>query len=142
MIIYGVRVFNKILGYFGEVCECENCHNKYKKRLLKTSKWMHIMFIPFCPFGSKYKEICPICYQQKNITKKEARELKKNPDTSGQDIETYVLHHANDKNGYEIWTRDVNGSLNECVLNKLNKTQIKNFKKNMGLKNFAIKEID
>ncbi len=142
MIIYGVKIFNKILGYFGEEHECENCHHTYKSRLLKTSKWIHIMFIPCIPIGASYKKICPICYKNENLTRKQAKELRKNPDTTGQYIETSFIHHMNNNNGYEIWVNDPKSGGDVCVLNNLNKTQIKNFKKNMGLKNINIKEVE
>ena len=100
------------------------------------------MFIPFCPFGTKYKEVCPICFKQKELTKKQAKELMKLPDNGGQDIKTYVIHHMGDKNGYEIWTHDINKNEKNCVLSKLNKTQIKNFKNNMGLKELLIEEVE
>lgn len=142
LIFYGVKIFNKIKGYFGNIHECENCHRKYRYRLLKTSKWIHIMFIPLIPIGSKYKKICPICYKQEEISKKEAKELMNMPDNGSQNVQTYVIHHINNKNGYEIWTKDINGKEEVCVLNNLNKTQINNFKKNMGLKNIVIKETE
>lgn len=140
-IIYGVKVFNKIKGYFGEVHECENCHRKYKSRLLKHSKWIHIWYIPFIPFGSSYSKICPICYKEDQLTKKEAKVLMTMPDSIGQNVVTYYVHHRN-TNTYDIWTKDMNGTEEFCVLSNLNKFQIKNFKKNMGLKEVTIKEVD
>lgn len=71
MIIYGTNVFNKLLGFFGEVHERESCHIKYRSRLLRRKTWMHIMFIFFCPFGTKYKKVCPICFKQEELTKKQ-----------------------------------------------------------------------
>ena len=142
MIIYGVKVFNKIIGYFGEVHECDNCHKKYKSGILKTKKWIHIMFIPLIPIGTSYKKICPICYKQEKLTKKEAKELMKFPDNSGQNIKTYIIHHSGNKNGYEIWVEDLNSHDKSCVLANLNKWQINNFKKNMGLKNVNIEEVE
>ncbi len=142
MIIYGTKVFNKILGYFGEEHECENCHKKYRSRLLRIKTWMHIMFIPFCPFGTKYKKICPICYKTETITKKEAKKLMELPDTTGQSIETYIIHHTGNKDGYEIWVNDTIKNKKYCVLKDLNKTQINNFKKNMGLKKIKTEETE
>lgn len=139
-ILYGTKVFNKIIGYFGEECECPNCHKKYKRRLLKSNSWIHIFYIPFLPLGSSYKAICPMCFKQEKLKRKQVRELKKLPDESGQSIDTYIIHHSDDK--YEIWVKDMNGKEELCVLNNLNKTQIKNFKKNMGLKNIETKEVE
>lgn len=98
------------------------------------------MFIPFLPFGSSYKKICPYCFKSDELKRNEAKELMKFPDNGGQYIETYFIHHANNKNGYEIWVRDAKE--NYCVLNNLTKGQINNFKKNMGLKGINIQEVE
>ena len=142
MIIYGTKIFNKILGYFGLEHECENCHKKIYSRLLKSNRWIHIMFIPLIPIGAKYKKICPYCFKQEDIKRKEAKELMEQPDNSGQSIDAFILHHANNKTGYEIWVINNNTQEKKCVLNNLNRTQINNFKKNMGLKNIKIEEVE
>ena len=141
-IFYGIKVFVKNLGYFGNTWQCPHCQKAHKSRIIKTSKWIHIMFIPCIPVGSSYTKVCPICFNSSNLTKAEAKELLSMPDNNSQAINTYFYHHSNNKNGYEIWTQDMHTGEKFCIYNNLNRTQIGNFKKNMGLKEISIIEIN
>lgn len=140
-IFYGVKLFVKNLGYFGNINQCPHCKTSHKSRIIKTSKWIHIMFIPCIPIGSSYTKVCPICFNSENMKKSVAKELMNLPDNN-QVINTYFYHRGNNKNGYEIWTQDMQTKERYCIYNNLNRTQIENFKKNMGLKSIQITEIN
>ena len=139
MIIYGIKVFNTVMGYYGDVCECPHCHSQYKNEILREKNFVHIMFIPLIPVKTRYYKICPRCMNRVEINKDEAKTLLAMPDNTGQKFNVYGVHR-NQNNTYEIWTRDMKTNMDTCVINNLNKTQLNNFKKNSGHKDIVVNE--
>ena len=141
MIIYGIKVFIKNLGFCGPITLCPSCQVQYKKWLVREKKWLHIMFIPLFPIKTEYKIVCPMCCRTDVITKAVAKQYMAQPDMNGQNVQMSFYHHVGNNQGYEIWVKDVNNNIDRCILNNATKYQINNFKKNMGFKNYPTIEI-
>jgi len=74
-IIWGSRVFHKVLGRTKHSIVCGNCNNENWFEILKITKWFTIFFIPIFPFSFKYFVGCPVCDRGKYITEDEAQEI-------------------------------------------------------------------
>ena len=145
VFFYGVHVFPKFMGYFGQIEECEHCHKRYKKSMIRLSKWAHFDYLPIFPCGTEYFYACPVCGAGKRMKKAEAKAILEAPsDPSQQNIQIYAKHVAANpgdrKTSYELWMRDLVTGEDLCIRNNLNKAMVKQEKKNRGLKELAIVE--
>lgn len=144
---YGTRVFSKLLGYYGEAEECPVCHRTYQKGYVKYNKWAHLNFIPIIPTGKRYYAVCPICGNDKELDKKEAKAVIKNTTTpSNQSFNVYAKHiMANkpkgilaDDTSYELWVKDLVSNEEVCVATDFTKDTLKDMKLERGLKKIKI----
>ena len=141
MIIYGIKEFIKNLGFYGPATMCDGCQTQYKKWIVRTKKWMHIMFIPLFPIKTEYKLVCPMCCKMDALDKKVAKQYLAQPDMNGQNIQIAFYHHVGNDQGYEVWVTDYNTNIQKCVMANLNKYQLNNVKRNLGFKNYPTTEI-
>lgn len=74
-IVWGSRVFHKLLGRTQQRVTCGNCNNENWFEVSKITKWFTIFFIPVFPFSFKYFVSCPICDRGNYITETEAKNL-------------------------------------------------------------------
>ena len=149
-IIYGTRVFRKMVGYYGAREECSNCHRIYQKGYVKSSRWVHIDYIPLFPVKSTYLKICPVCGSGLELNKKTAKlEMNNSNFISNQAFEVYAKHILAKKpksilevdNSYELWVRDLVTGEEICIAVDITKDMVKNVKKNRGLKKLEIRDI-
>ncbi len=150
LFIYGTKAFTSFKGYFGQKEECPNCHKVYKKGFTKVSRWAHIDYIPLFPVGSSYIRFCPVCGNGDVIKSKEAKEIMAAPtDPEPQDITVYAKHIlANKPQGflatdtsYEVWIKDNISGEEMCLATNSTKDYIKSIKKNRGIKNIQIIDV-
>lgn len=147
VFVYGVHVFTKNLGYFGNIEECPHCHRAYKKELVRAKKWAHFDYIPIFPVGSSYTLTCPICGAGKELKKQQAKDIMNGPtDPRQQSIQAYGKHVLAKKpqkalktdRSFELWTRDMLTGEDLCIKTDLTRDQLKQEKKKRGLKEFTI----
>ncbi|MCR4581715.1 MAG: zinc ribbon domain-containing protein [Bacilli bacterium] len=145
IIIYGVETFTKHMGFFGPVETCPNCSRSYSPAYVRSRTWFHLTYIPIFPVKTCYYKTCPVCGNSVELDKKTAKSLMINPNYS-QSVCMYARHILSLKpaklfdpdNSYELWFKDFITNQEFCVFAGLSKEQIKNIKKNMGLKQFQI----
>ena len=150
MIYYGTRTFSKFMGYYGPRVECTNCHRTYKKSYVKFSSWFHIDYLPLFPTKTVYFKACPICGNGFELRKQDAKAEMQNPgDAGAQELNLYGKHILANKpkgllaadNSYELWVKDVTTGENICLATGITKDEIKNVKKERGLKKVPIEEV-
>lgn len=150
LIIYGTKVFRKMVGYYGERLECGNCHRVYQRSYVKSSRWVHIDYIPLFPVKSTYLKICPVCGSGVELNKKDAKlEMNNLNLVSNQAFEVYAKHILAKKpkgafavdNSYELWVKDLVTGEDICIAVDITKDMVKNVKKNRGLKKLEIRDI-
>lgn len=147
--IWGTKVFTSFKGYFGGREECPNCHRSYIPSYVKATTWAHFDYIPIFPVKSKYYKMCPICGHNHELKSQEAKALMINMDNGTQQLAVYarhVLHNKPEKkfqidNSYELWVKDLVTNEDICVATGLTKENIKNAKKNRGIKAMDIIDV-
>ena len=149
-IIYGTRYFTKFEGFYGEKEECPYCHKVYKKAYVKYTKWAHICHLPIFPIKKTYFKMCPICSNGVELKSKEGKEEMENANnTDEQKLEAYAKHILIKKpkgileadRSYEFFIKDLITGEEICVASDLSKDDIKNMKKDRGLKNIQIIDV-
>ncbi|MCR5146494.1 MAG: zinc ribbon domain-containing protein [Clostridia bacterium] len=149
MIMYGTKVFTKFKGYYGEKVECPCCRKTYKKSYVKYTTWFHINAVPLFPVNFTYYKMCPICGDAEKVKVKQAKaEMVQTGELEGQQLEAYAKHILANKpkgflavdNSYEFWVKDLLTGEEICVATNLTKNQIKDMKKERGLKDFKTYE--
>ena len=150
MIMYGTKVLTSFKGYFGEKEECSCCHKAYQKAYVKYKTWFHINEIPLFPVKFRYYKMCPICANAEELKVKQAKaEMAATGNTESQQLKSYAKHIlANKPKGfmavdtsYEFWVKDLKTGEEICVATNLTKYQIKDMKKERGLKDFKIYDV-
>lgn len=148
-IVYGTRVFVKEMGYVGARVECPVCSKNYKMSIVRFRKWAHLEYIPLFPVKTTYFKMCPICAHGQNMTGKDAKaELTSVNPQEYQKFEFYSKHIiANKPKGimatdqsFEFWAKDLSTGEEICIGSNLTKDNIKEMKKERGLK--SVKFID
>lgn len=143
MVVYGMHVFPKFVGYFGEKQLCPNCQKTYKPAYIKNSVWGHIYYIPLLPIRTYYNRICPICGYGDMLKKKEAIvEMSTPTDGSRQEFQYYAKHILANKptkmlqsdTSYDIYAKDLVSGEEVCIASGVTKNRIKDIKKQFGLK--------
>jgi len=74
-IVWGSRVFHKVLGRTQKSYVCGNCSNENWFEVIKITTWFTLFFIPVFPFSFKYFVGCPICDKGNYITEDDAKQL-------------------------------------------------------------------
>lgn len=150
IIVYGTRFFTKLEGYYGVKEECPYCHKVYKKAYVRCTKWAHLSYIPIFPIKRAYLKMCPICAYGVELKNKEGKaEIANSNDTNDQKFEAYVKHILIKKpkgimaidRSYEFWIKDLITGEEICVASDLSKDDVKNMKKDRGLKNIQIIDV-
>ena len=79
-IIWGTKVFRKVIGKSSYVNECQHCHNEVTYEISSVWRWFTIFWIPLFPISrKKYFLACPICGYGYDITKEQAESVLVNP---------------------------------------------------------------
>lgn len=151
MVVTGTKVFTKFKGYFGEKEECPCCHKTYQKAYVRYIKWVHLDEIPLFPTNISYYKMCPICGDSEKIKIKQAKaEMAAGNENGAQQLESYAKHILANKpkgimsvdNSYEFFVKDLSTGEEICVASGLTKDAIKDMKKERGLKNFKIVNVE
>ncbi len=74
-IIWGARNIIKDFGPVGEFL-CNNCNNKKHWKLLRSSRWFTIFYIPIFPYKTKYFILCPTCEYGIQLEENKFKEMK------------------------------------------------------------------
>lgn len=148
-IVYGTKTFSKNLGYFGPRQQCPTCGRVYSKSLVRYRKWAHFEYIPVFPVKSTYFHMCPVCGSGYEVDKTAAKNMLASQPVTNQNIELFGRHIlANKAKGllatdtsYELWARDTFTGEQICIGSNLMKDQIKQQKKDRGLKDIPIMNV-
>lgn len=146
---YGVKVFTHFKGYFGDKEECPNCHKVYSKAFIKAKSWAHFDYIPIFPIRTRYYKMCPVCGFNHEMKTKEAKPQMINKNEN-QDIKIYAKHILHNKptkrfetdTSYELWFKDNTTNEEICISTNLTKENIKNIKRDRGLKKIDIIDVE
>lgn len=150
IVFWGTHVFTRFVGFSGDNSACRNCGLGYKKRIVKESHWAHFEYIPLFPVNIKYQIICPVCGNRYTVDHIDMvldfEPLKSDPQP---DIEVYAKHILAKKPdgafktdySYELWAKDLHTGNETRLGTNCTKTNVNNFKKNLGYKKLEIIEV-
>lgn len=54
---------------------CSRCNNDSNWRLMKTTSWFTLFFIPVIPYRRVYYVYCPICHWITKVPREEAKRI-------------------------------------------------------------------
>lgn len=145
-IEYGTTTFAKNYGYFGEKEECLNCHKTYVPEFIRMKTWAHLSMVPIFPMKTRYYKSCPVCGASHELKSSEAKPLMVNQNTE-QSLTPYIKHVLKNKptkgvdTSYEVWVKDNVTGEEFCVRTGVMKNQIKDIRKDRGLKKIETVEV-
>lgn len=140
-IVYGTYHFTKLMGYFGEPTTCPVCRRTYKQAIVKDVKWGHVDYIPLLPMGSQYIQECPICAEDKNLTKKLAQNIMNKPGDGAEQKLTPFVRYDKPNKYREFIIKDEASGEEICVASGISKSDCKHIAKDRGLKKVPIIEM-
>lgn len=149
-IVYGTKAFAKFRGYYGSAKECSQCGKVYKQAVVRVRSWFHLEYIPLFPVKTMYLVQCPICGNDASYKKSQVWDEvgTKTPDAvqkleyKGVRVSSRITKgFLKDDRSYELWVKDLSNGEEYCANTDLTKGELKNERKNRGIKKLKIETI-